>query len=401
MRYKKPNPLLYRIAQLVCWFVATLVFRRKVLRNEIRGQKGPFVVIANHQAAYDFVNLIGLSMRPMSFVISSSFFNSLPVNGFLRRIGVIPKQQFQTTAADMKNMKAVIDAGQPLVIYPAGLMCEDGVSTPIPPATYKFLKWLNVDVYVAKVSGTYFAMPKWAEGMRAGRTYIDVYKLFSQEELAALDLGAIRQKTDEALLFDAYRDQETLRIRYQNGDNIEGLQHVLYQCPHCMNEFTMEVTSGNTLRCTACGCTHVSDEYGFLHHQAGPGTEIRYVSDWNRKINTALENKLTGGERITLSAPATIQMVDQKKHKFVEVGRGTVSLTNMEFTIEGQLRGEDFHLQIPIEGIPTFPFKPGKYFEIQHGKDSYRCVPNDGRLATKYINLVKAAYAVSKRTPVA
>ena len=78
-------------------------------------------------------------------------------------MGVIPKQQFQTTVTDMKNMKAVVEAGQPLVIYPAGLMCEDGLSTPVPKATYKFLKWMNVDVYMARTEGSYFVMPKWSK----------------------------------------------------------------------------------------------------------------------------------------------------------------------------------------------------------------------------------------------
>ena len=68
MHYKKPNLLCYRIAQIAAWLVATFVFRRKILRNEIKGKKGPFVVIANHQAALDFVNLIGATRRPMSFV---------------------------------------------------------------------------------------------------------------------------------------------------------------------------------------------------------------------------------------------------------------------------------------------------------------------------------------------
>ena len=72
MKYKKPNLLCYRIAQVVAWIVATFIFRRKFLRNEIKGKQGPFVVIANHQAALDFVNLIGATQRPMNFVISNS-----------------------------------------------------------------------------------------------------------------------------------------------------------------------------------------------------------------------------------------------------------------------------------------------------------------------------------------
>ena len=90
MRYKKPNKLYYRIAQAACLVVSKVVFGNKVLRNEIRGKQGPFVVIANHECAYDFVNLIGATHLPMSFVISQSFFSSLPIKGFLEKMGVIP-----------------------------------------------------------------------------------------------------------------------------------------------------------------------------------------------------------------------------------------------------------------------------------------------------------------------
>ena len=79
MSYTKPSKLHYRAAQAICSVVAGTVFGRKILRNEIKGKNGPFVVIANHQAALDFVNLIGAAKRPMSFVISNSFFSTLPV----------------------------------------------------------------------------------------------------------------------------------------------------------------------------------------------------------------------------------------------------------------------------------------------------------------------------------
>ena len=153
----------------------------------------------------------------MNFVISNSFYNSLPIKGIMDRLGLIPKQQFQTTAKDMKKMKSVIDSGNSLVIYPAGLMCEDGLSTPIPSATYKFLKWLNVDVYVARTYGTYFAMPKWSKGFRPGKTYMDIYKLFSKEELENLDLDLVKSKTEDALLFDAYKEQEKYLVKYKNN----------------------------------------------------------------------------------------------------------------------------------------------------------------------------------------
>ena len=392
MRYRKPCLLHYRLAQAVCSVFARLFFRRKVLRNEIRDAKGPYVVIANHQAAYDFVSLIGLTKRPMSFVISNSFYNSLPITGFLKRMGVIPKQQFQTTVTDMKNMKAVVDAGQPLVIYPAGLMCEDGLSTPIPTATYKFLKWLNVDIYAARISGTYFAMPKWSKGFRPGETYLDVYKLIAAEDLAAMDLDSIRERVDGALKYDAYREQEHWMVKYKKGSNIQGLEHVLYVCPHCGAEHAMQVRDGSTIFCTQCGYEQVSDEYGFLHNEKGLGPEIRYVSDWSKMIYRQMQDQVENGTVAVLSADTKIHMIDYKRHRFVEVGQGSVCLSREGFRISGILNGEAVDMHISADGLPTLPFSPGKYFEVQDGKNIYRCVLEDGRLVMKFINLVKILY---------
>ena len=363
MEYNKPSLIHYRLAQIISWFVATLIFKRKIIRNEIKGKTGPFVVIANHEAAYDFANLIGASKRPMSFVISNAFFNTLPVKNILLKMGVIPKQQFQTAIKDLKRIKAVIDHGEPLVIYPAGLMCEDGLSTPIPSATYKFLKWLNVDVYIAKTTGTYFVMPKWSKGFRPGRTYLDIYKLFSKEDLRDMDMEAFERKTNEALLFDAYRDQEEVRVTYKGNDSIDGLENVLYMCPHCMTEFSMRTRDKHTIYCTNCGYEQTSDKYAFLHNHKGHGIELRCVSDWSKLIYEHLKQKIKQNHETMLSSKTKIHMIDYKKQKFVEVGQGILSLTKECFVIDGQIKEVAIKLSIPIANFPSLPFSPGKYLE--------------------------------------
>ena len=393
MDYQKPNRLCYWLAQAVSWFVARSIFKREFIRNEIKGKKGPFVVIANHEAAYDFVNLIGATARPMSFVISKSFFSTLPIQGFLKRMGVIPKQQFQTTVNDLKRMKRVIEHGQPLVIYPAGLMCEDGLSTPIPGATYKFIKWMDADVYVARTRGTYFVMPKWSKGFRPGKTTMDIYKLFDKEELKGLSLEQVQQRADAALLYDAYREQEDLRVKYKNNRDIRGLENVLYMCPHCGGEFTIRSAAEDTLRCESCGFTAVSDDLGFLETQP---KAYRYVSDWSRYIYNVQREKLLSGEETVLSARTIIRMVDEKKHKFVDAGSGTLELQKGQFLLTGTIAGEAVRLTIPAN-VPTLPFSPGKYLELQDGGTIYRCVLEDGRLVMKFINMLKICYELSKK----
>ena len=393
--YRRPSLLHYRLAQAVSWLAATFVFRRKILHNEIKGVPGPFVVIANHQAALDFVNLIGATVRPMSFVLSWSFYSTLPIRGFLDKMGVIPKQQFQSSITDMKRMKAVIDSGEALVIYPAGLMCEDGLSTPIPQATYKFLKWLGADVYVARSAGSYFVMPKWAKGLRPGRTELDIYKLFSREELAEISPEQVKERTDAALLYDAYREQEDILYPYAGGGNIEGLEKVLYMCPHCGSEFSIAVRDGNTVFCGECGYAQRSDRYGFLHKLSSHGEEIRYVSDWNRLILKDVERRIESGED-SIGSHVRIKMVEPKSHSFAEVGEGQLSLDREGFHVSALIRGEERAFDIPIFNIPTLPFGPGKYLELQQDKDIFRCVPDDGRLVMKMINMLKILHERSR-----
>ncbi len=394
----KQNIFLYRLVQFLSWFIAIFVFKRKFLRNEVRGKKGPFVIIANHEASLDFVNLIGSTMTPLTFVISNSFYSTLPFKKIVSRLGMIPKQQFQTSLRDLGAMRKTLKEGRVLVIYPAGLMCEDGNSTPIPAATYEFLKWLDADVYVAKTIGTYFSMPKWAKGgIRRGRTYIDLYKLFDKEALANMDVELVKRKTDEALDFDAYLEQEKLRVKYRSGDNIEGLENVLYLCPHCMSEFTMRVKSHNTIYCTQCGFEETSDKYAFLHNNKGVGKELRHVSRWSRMIYEDLRTRVEAGIETGLSTMARVQTIDPNKRKYVNVGVARVTLNREFIAIKGELDGKSVSIKMPTSTFPSLPFKPGKYFEIQHGDISYRCFPRNSKTVMKWVNMVKVCYELENK----
>ena len=395
MRYRKPNRFVYRFAQAVSWLASVIVFRLKVIRNDIKDKDGPFLVIANHQCALDYVNLIRATKRPMSFVLSKSFYNSLPVTFLFKQLGVIPKQQFQTSVADMKNMKAVVEAGEPLVIYPAGLMCEDGLSTPIPKATYKFLKWMNVDVYMARTEGSYFVMPKWSKKLRPGRTTMEISLLFSKEELAKLSIEEIRERTNEVLLYDAYRDQEENRFLYANGQDIRGLENVLYVCPNCGKEYTMQVEGTSVITCTACGFRQEMDALGFFHN-ADQEKEIRYVSDWSRMIQRRMKERLIADDTMQMEQEVLFRMVDHEKHKMVDVGSGSVTLKRGTITLKGTIHGEKTCLEVPIIGIPALPFSPGKHLEVQHGEDIYRCVFQNGRPVMKFIHMIKSLYEIEQ-----
>ena len=125
---------------------------------------------------------------------------------------------------------------------------------------------------------------------------------------------------------------------------------------------------------------------------------MRYVSDWSRLIYETLRSKVEQGLEGGLQSRTKIHMIDPAKKKFVEIGAGEVSLTREQFHIQGQIYGKPVDLTVPITNIPTLPFGPGKYLEVQSGEYIYRCVLEDGRLAMKFINLVKIFHELSQVT---
>lgn len=393
MKKKKQSKLAYKFVRFASGFLSRFVFKRKYIRNELKGKKGPIVLLANHECSLDFINLIGITREMMTFTISRSYYDTLPKRGIVDKLGMIPKQQFQSSVKDVAKMTGAIKRNKILVIFPAGLMTEDGKSTPVPETTYKFLKFLNADVYVAKSIGTYFNNPKWGKGLRKGRTYLDVYKLFSKEELALTSDDQVKEKVVEALDFDAYEDQEKYMVKYKKASLIEGLQNVLYKCPNCGEEYSISVIDKHTLGCNKCGYQERADKYGFLHNDRGIGKEYRHVSKWSKFIYDDLKKKIISGESDSVTIDANIQMIDYNIHKFVDVGEATVSLNSKDFIIDGVIGGEKKTINIETDKFASLPFKPGKFFEIQHGEDIYRCLPKENPvIVMKIINMVKIFY---------
>lgn len=394
--YKKPSWFIYHfIFKVGSKFYAKFKLNLKVLRNEVKRKKGPYVVIANHESVIDFMTL-GSIMPRSNFVVSSSFYNTMPIKKLMKKSGVLPKQQFQTSPSDLKRMKEVVDNDMPLVIYPAGLMTEHGATTPIPESTVKFLKWLKQDVYVANIKGTYLSKPKWSKLRRKGKCFIDVYKLYSKEELALLSNDVLYNKLQEVLSFDAYENQEKLLIKYNNGDNLEGFENVLYKCPKCHKEFTI-IAKGNKFECQNCGNSVIADCYGFLSGEKDSCVYFRHPSKWALKIKEELKNEIANNPNYFMSSECEIHLLNMKKRKYLFAGNGVVSLNHENIKLEGNISGEEFVVNLPSNQYISLPFSPGKCFEIQNKDISYRLYLKNGKEVTKWVWALQSLYELKDK----
>lgn len=388
VKYKKPNPIVYKCFYWASSLLCKFKFNLKYLRNEVKDAKGPFVVIANHEASIDFISVAAAVKRRIHFVISNSFYESLSIQPLLKSAGVIPKNQYQTMVEDLKKMKLCIDNGMPIAIFPAGLMSADGITMPIPASTGKSLKWFDQDVYVAKSSGSYLTCPKWSKKMRKGQMTIDVYKLFTKEQLREMNEKDVQKEIEKALYYDAYQNQLNNPVAYKNGDDIVGFENVLYQCPSCKKEFTMAVENKSTIKCSNCGYEATADVYGFFN-KSGENEVYKLPSEWYAMIVNELKKVIDNTENYTLKDECEVYKINKKKHKFEKSFDALITLDSEKFTLSGDINGEDFYKEFSTAIFPTLPFSPGKYFELQEKKDVYRIYLKNGREVTKWIIALK------------
>ena len=394
--YRKPNRFVFATARLISRFLCRFVFNVKIGRNELDKNSGRCVIIANHESVIDVLPAYTVVPNNTHFVISKAMMQSMPIAPLMEMCGVIGKNQFQTSALDMRRMRSVLDHDEPLMIYPAGLMTESGTSTPIPVATAKVLKWFKADIYVARVSGTYLTNPKWAKVKRRGKITIDLYKLATKEELEAMTDDEAASLVTEHLSFDAYRENEEKQIPYKNGDNLEGLEHVLYQCPSCGAEFTMDVIGKNKLCCSNCDYTVVSDKYGLLTRFGGGDAIFKYPSDWHAHIEESVYEYVKEHPNFFYQTHARIATINEKKHKYETIGYGDITFDFNKFVVNGTYHGEPFTEEIPTSAFPILPFRPGEYFEIQHGEKIYRIIPDKPGIVMKWIFVLKASFRLKQ-----
>ena len=390
--YRSPNKLAVSLGKVISKFLCKYIYNVKIIRNELDDQTGRCVIIANHESIIDVLPTYAIVPSNTHFVVSKAMMQSLPIAPLIEMAGAISKNQFQTSALDMRRMKAVLDHDEPLLLFPAGLMTESGTSTPIPLATAKVLKWFKADVYVARLNGTYLTNPKWSDVKRKGEITIEIYKLASKEEFETLSDDEAVDLVTEHLSFDAYRHNDERKIYYKNGDNVQGLEYVLYKCPKCNKEFTIYARGKNKLVCESCGYAVKSDNYGKLS-LIGPGDPIyQYPSDWHAFIEESVYEFVKEHPNFYYETKAEIHAINEKKHRYEPVGRGTIGFDFDKFVMTGTMNGNPFEEIISTQAFPILPFRPGAYFEIQHGEQIFRIIPDNPQVVMKWIFTIKATF---------
>jgi len=275
---KRKHPVLASkgLIGLAVAFYGRRYFKRQaalVSDEALKHIKPPYIVVANHSGFADVAGLITEAFPScINFVISETQIVKWPK--LIYKMGVLPKKQFSVDTSLIRDIKYVLDHNRIVAIYPEAKLSVVGTPNIIKPNIAKLIKLLKYPLVTVRFDGNYLHKPRWANSKRFVPINVDVRLAVTQEEIATLSVDEIHRRIVTNLAYDDYAYQLANNIEIDVPDLVEGLEGILYKCPHCSEEFAMS-SKGNTLTCTKCGAKFTQNTLGQLE-----GGRFDKVVDW-------------------------------------------------------------------------------------------------------------------------
>lgn len=359
-KIKRPPALIYGVLGGI-W---KLLFQKKYnlsweFKTDFRKEKGPYILISNHASRADYI-FMGIPVLPnqYNFVVGYNEFFRSHLAGVFKLLNTIPKRNFVPDVYTIKQMDRVIRSGGKIVIFPEGMSSISGANQPVAIGTGKFIKHYRLPVYYSVIKGGYLTSPKYNLEDRYGKVEVVYDQLFTPQEIDTLTPEEIEDKMNAAIYHDDYAWNKQKGYVYKNKGNIaENLHDLLYWCPKCQKEFSME-GKGNTIRCNACGNgATVADTYEMIPFDDTcviPQTQTKWFNMQRENIKKAVrEDGFELREKVKLGMlPDYALLKDLKTSELV--GEGEIVLNKDGFTYTGTKKGEPFTFHLKPAELPTY-----------------------------------------------
>ena len=220
--------------------------------------------------------------------------------------------------------------------------------------------------------------------------------LYSTQELAETKVKDINEELEAAFRLDYFRWQQDNGIIIDEPFRADGLNRILYKCPHCMKEGMTE-GKGVYLKCKACGATYELDELGRLK---GVNVEPKFthVPDWFAWEREMLKEELENGTYL-LDVPCDIAILKDSKALYM-VGTGRLRHDANGFVLDG-CEGKLHYEQAPNASYSVnadyFWYEIGDIVSIGTNSCLYYCFPKGPDIVAKTRIAVEELYKLAKR----
>ena len=164
-----------------------------------------------------------------------------------------------------------------------------------------------------------------------------------------MSVDEINDRIVEAFQYDDFAWQKERGIRTPYEKRAEGLQKVLYQCPHCGTEYRMKA-GGTHLWCDHCGKEWEMTELGELRALEGE-TEFSHIPDWYEWERSNVRKEVREGRYSTGELPVHVYSLPNAL-KFIKLGDGKMVHDGNGFRVWGtDFDGDPFEMVLPVPSL--------------------------------------------------
>ena len=337
------------------------------LKKKIGKVEKPAIVICNHGSFIDFLYAgYWLRKKRPNFITARLYFYHKRLGNFLRMGGTFPKSMFATDFENAKNCMRVLKEYRGIVaMMPEARLSTVGRFEGIQESTYRFLHKAGVSVYALKLSGDYFAMPKWGDKVRKGSFVEGEFKLlFSAEDIKNCSYEHLKEVVDEAIAYDEFAWLETKpNLLYKSKTLAKGLENILFRCPHCGQLYSMQ-TSGMDIFCEKCGFkATLNDRYGFVEEKP-----FKNFAEWYDWQTAEMRKQMVEDPEFALESEVTLHHSSYDGKKMLrQAGVGVCRFDKEGLLYRGERDGEQVEKFFPMRDIYRLLFGAGEDFEIYEG----------------------------------
>ena len=281
----RPNFLLATVIRILAIFdLWPTHFTYQMHGMEKVGKKEPCLILMNHSSFID-LKIASRIFYPRRYgiVCTSDGFVGFCMALLMRLIGCIPTQKFVSDVQLIRDMEYLLKKKKcSVLMYPEASYSFDGTATPLPRKMGVLLKKLGVPVVTVITQGAFARDPLYnCLQKRKVNVRADVTCLATAQQVKEMTVAQLDELLEQAFSFDNFRWQQENKVVIDEPFRADGLNRILYKCPHCGAE-GKTVGKGITLTCENCGKVYTLTELGYLEAEDAAFTHIPDWYAWER-----------------------------------------------------------------------------------------------------------------------
>ncbi len=300
---KMPRFDMSKKPQKVKWFLAPLTWilsypedfacKVKIHKEGIKGLKGGYLLICNHNSFIDFkVATKAIFPRMANYVVAiDGFINR---EKLMRNVGCICKRKFISDVTLIRQLKYSLKKNNYIcAIYPEARYSHVGTDSVIPESLGMMIKRFEVPVVTLITKGAHLRQPVWDLNKRKVDVVANMRKILSPEEIKNMSQEQINDLINTEFKYDDYKYQVENNIIIDYEDRAKNINKVLYQCPNCKAEHMM-YSEKNKLWCGKCKKVYQMDTLGRMG-AVDSVTEFPHIPDWYEWQRTEVKKQISEG----------------------------------------------------------------------------------------------------------